>query len=667
MYRKHLNLNYQNCGINSRLTALRTNFSRQYVAVAMPAIKYVAFIAVFLLLSACSRESGELNQTVGADVVIATSSANIYLSGVGGQYAVSATLVDDQGVAFVDQPAFVWESASAGVVSVDANGVVTANGLGQSVVTVRANGLSSQIQVLVSDQAVVLNGTVRYEDREYGRNGFVDQPDYFKAVRFAKVTVVDNNGAEVGGIGSVYTDENGNFTLSGLLDSQHFVRVSAATDNSLGLDLAVKDRQQALYSVTKQVDITQAANFMMDVPLSSEASGAFNILDVFTSSAEFTLLYTDLSLVSLNTFWEVNNTDGTYFCNDYDAVYCDSGKGVYVYGVANGDTDEYDDDVLYHEFAHYFTQAVSRDDSYGGCHVLSSTDLDLRLAWSEGWGDFFPSAMKTWLAADPSRSGLISSSPGYSLAGYVDTYQSRAQISVEIDSLSPSVYKSAANELAIAKILYLLNQRYGMEPIIDVFTGYFPGVATPVNLESFWDGWLAIHSPTVSDKAQLTGFYNERSIYYQEDRFEPDNNMNPARKIALNTAETHYLYSETVETDIDFVAFDTVAGNQYSLSTANLTSGADTYIRVFSPDGTELNLGGVTVENDDANETAYYGYDSACGSSRVKNNTTALSSSLSFIAPITGTYYAELRTTTDPDPYLSAGRYGTFSFKVIQN
>ena len=700
MYRKNNTTSCDNRGLNTQSSRLLVNLSLNlyqklclkpgmyftdqikglcvFVDKAFKSVQFILKFALLLsvvsLVSACSDTFEEVLDNPPGSTSISLSNDSVFLSSIGGQYTASAKVVDAQGVAFVDQPQFAWVSQSANIVSVDNNGVITANGLGETSITVcsvsgtntAANGLSTDMRVVVSNDVITINGIARYEDREYGSSGFVAQQNYFKAIRFARVTVVDDSGVEVGGIGSVYTDENGTFSISGILNSSHHIHIGAITDNSLGLDLEVRDRGEALYTVSREVDVQQADNFAIDVPLGSDASGAFNVLDVFINAAQFTLAHTNLNLVSLAAFWEVNNSDGTYFCSGFDSIYCDNGKGVYIYNSVNGDTDEYDDDVLYHEFGHYFAQAVSRDDSYGGCHVLSSTDLDLRLSWSEGWGDFFPAAIKTWLSEDVSRRGLLSTQTSLN-AAYIDTFQSTTQIFITLDSLSTTVYKTAANELAVAKILFALYQRYGMNDIVEVLTAYLPDVATPVNLESFWDGWLVTHGPGATDKAVLTGFYNERSVFYQEDEFEADNLINPERKINLNTSEVHYLYSEQSATDIDYVAFDVVSGNQYTLATSNLTSGADTYIKVFKSDGTPLTVNNVVMENDDADENAYYGYDGSCGSSRVKNNGTALSSSLSFTSPSTGTYYAQLRTTTDPDPYFSAGRYGTFVFKVIQN
>lgn len=66
--------------------------------------------------------------------------------------------------------------------------------------------------------------------------------------------------------------------------------------------------------------------------------------------------------------------------------------GIYVLGDANGgfddDSDEFDWSVIAHELGHYYQDAFSRDESMGGSHFLDSSH-DLRLAFSEGWGNAF--------------------------------------------------------------------------------------------------------------------------------------------------------------------------------------------------------------------------------------------------------------------------------------
>ena len=66
---------------------------------------------------------------------------------------------------------------------------------------------------------------------------------------------------------------------------------------------------------------------------------------------------------------------------------------IVILGDVDTDSDEYDEHVVTHELAHFLTFIVTRDDSIGGSHSLSSL-LDPRVSFSEGFGNAF-SAMAT--------------------------------------------------------------------------------------------------------------------------------------------------------------------------------------------------------------------------------------------------------------------------------
>ncbi len=629
----------------------------------------VSLFAIVLLLSGCFNDENDLSNSnqlnsSSTNVQIALSAEAVYLSEVGSQFQLTAMLVGGDGVVLKEQPTFGWTSDAENTVKTNQEGLLTATGLGQANIQVTGGGEVRVIPVEINSNLITLNAQVRYADKEYNAAGFTGRNDYYKAVRFTKVDLIAENQLDV--LQTTFTDAEGKFSFTGVLTSQQSISVYAKTNETLGLNLLVKDRTNKLYSVNKALDLRDLDNFTMTIPSSSQAAGAFNILDVFTSAAQFTQANTGGSSVTLTAFWQPSNSAGTYFCTGYDSSYCRQGVGAYIYSETGGDTDEFDDDVLYHEFAHYFFDAFSRDDSLGGCHLLSSKDLDLRLAWSEGWGDFFPAAVKDWLNST-NRSHLLSSVSGLPVTTYLDTVGNSAQIYIDIVEISQSRYSSAANEMAVAKILWSLTQRYGMPTVIAVLTDYLISASTQVNLESFWDGWLVTHAPDADELEALELIFGERLVFYRDDVYESDGVASDQRKAVFGESETHYLYSEPLAIDLDVIAFEVEAGAEYTLKTSGLTSGADTYMRVLNTSQLPLMIDGKTVENDDAVASAYYGYDSACGSSRVKNNGTALASKITFTAPASGTYYAEVRTTNDDEPYLSAGRYGTYDFQINKN
>ncbi|MDX1811923.1 MAG: hypothetical protein R3240_08255, partial [Gammaproteobacteria bacterium] len=527
-------------------------------------------------LIACSDNSANSNAASPAANDLELSSSKVYLSEVNSQYSVSAVYVDGSGVAYIEQPEILWQSSDANVVTVNSAGVITAIGMGEAKVQVSANGINKAIDVIVSANVGTVSGQLRYEDREYDGGGFNIKSNYFKAIRFAKVDLMSAEGQV---LQTTYSDEQGNFSFSGIFNSQQTISVYSITNSNAGLNLQVQDRSGYLYAATATIDLNNTG-MQINVPLSSPAAGAFNVLDVLTSAAQFTLNYTSLNLVSLTAFWENNNFDGTYYCNGYDSYYCKQGQGIYVYNETGGDTDEFDDDVLYHEFGHFFMDTLSRDDSLGGCHLLSSKDLDLRLAWSEGVGDFFPAAVKYWLSLDTNRAQLLSSAAGVSSTAYIDTYRTSAQISIALNALDTSRYSTAANELAIAKILYDLYLQHGMPSLVQVFSQYFPGVSTPVNLEAFWDGWAQVHNPAETDLANLRNIFNARQVFYQDDQYEDDDLLTLTRApITKNVNESHYLYKPAgTGVDVDVVPFTVTAGLQYTIKTLNLSGGTDTYI-----------------------------------------------------------------------------------------
>jgi hypothetical protein len=177
------------------------------------------------------------------------------------------------------------------------------------------------------------------------------------------------------------------------------------------------------------------------------------------------------------------------------------------------DTDDFDDDVLLHELGHFITDKLSKDQSRGGVHYLSDNDYDLRLTWSEGWGNFFQSAVKHWInATDPPL--LSSIAP---LSSYVDTEVGAVYLTVDIaapeDSNSSDCGGTctyATNEIAVSNVLWHSmagTANLGMQKVWDIVRYDLP-VATPVNLETFWDGWMT-HS---ADLDALKPVYLNRKI-----------------------------------------------------------------------------------------------------------------------------------------------------------
>ncbi len=233
-----------------------------------------------------------------------------------------------------------------------------------------------------------------------------------KPIRQALVQVIDVKADRV--IAWTKTDEAGLYSIRYDEPDGNTIRIRVLariyanaqngnfrTDDSCNLLLSVLDNTSgaALYAVSSAE--TSKGTGLVNVTAAyspSRASAPFSVLDTTLTSAQTILAAKpDIIFKPLNLYWSPANTNAsgnvktgligtTYFGQD---VFSDSTKGaIYVLGAANVDTDEYDSNVIAHEFGHYLEYAVYRSDSIGGAHSLSAL-VDLSLAFSEAWGNFF--------------------------------------------------------------------------------------------------------------------------------------------------------------------------------------------------------------------------------------------------------------------------------------
>ena len=132
----------------------------------------------------------------------------------------------------------------------------------------------------------------------------------------------------------------------------------------------------------------------------TRAAAPFAIADSIYEAIQFVVANGDPELVfePLDVYWSTDNrpVDGDSDYSDGEiggTAYHTGGStgsptGIYVLGDDGVDTDEYDQHVVIHEFMHYLEHTVSRTDNIGGQH-FADDKLDLRVAFSEGFGDAF--------------------------------------------------------------------------------------------------------------------------------------------------------------------------------------------------------------------------------------------------------------------------------------
>ena len=157
-----------------------------------------------------------------------------------------------------------------------------------------------------------------------------------------------------------------------------------------------------LASASPSITLTAQA----EESLSAEINGgAFNILnDIFTAYDYIgnNTSMQDVSCLSpkLEVYWKAGFNPGQYidrtsdpanvdnisfYLRGYNQLYINGGK---LGNVTTVDTDQFDDAVIIHELGHHVEDVCGKMDSPGGTHY-GLFRIDPRLAWSEGWGNFF--------------------------------------------------------------------------------------------------------------------------------------------------------------------------------------------------------------------------------------------------------------------------------------
>jgi len=129
-------------------------------------------------------------------------------------------------------------------------------------------------------------------------------------------------------------------------------------------------------------------------------SGAFNILHNVYLANQFLAQNTSPQppIPKAQIYWQKGVTPAIYFggTGGISFYVAQSGgglyEGLYILGGIRGslcvDTDHFDNSVILHEYAHFLEHKISRSDSPGGAHD-GRRIIDPRLAWSEGYANYF--------------------------------------------------------------------------------------------------------------------------------------------------------------------------------------------------------------------------------------------------------------------------------------
>ena len=232
-------------------------------------------------------------------------------------------------------------------------------------------------------------------------------------IRHAEVVLLDSSGVTVQ---CGETDDTGNISLViPQSPGAYTLQVNSRANNaSVKVSVLNNPSENMYYSIKKTFSVSSSDTVLSVVlPMAPNTGtlegGAFNIFDDILKSNEFLRANTTCSgctpftvAPKIRAFWTPGFNPGTYigFSASNTISYFMPGpdywRGLYINGGYNGnvcgDTDHFDNSVIVHEYGHVMEDQFGVSNSPGGQHDGNSI-IDPRLAWSEGWADFFQSAV----------------------------------------------------------------------------------------------------------------------------------------------------------------------------------------------------------------------------------------------------------------------------------
>lgn len=259
-------------------------------------------------------------------------------------------------------------------------------------------------QLVKDGEGVKITGVVTYdrvpvEADSMGSARLNYDKTYSATGKYLLVKAIDANGQVVS---KTTTDQNGQYNLNVPENTPVKIRVYARMFKDNVWDVSVVDNtnQKSNYVLEGALHNSGTKTTQRDLHASSGWGGQgytqprdaapFAILDsVNTIMQKIVQASPDIKFPNLLINWSINNVSvggDTSLGHIGTSSYTAHDGNMWVLGDANADTDEYDEHIIIHEWAHFFEDKFSRSDSIGGAHSSGDT-LDIRVAFGEGFGN----------------------------------------------------------------------------------------------------------------------------------------------------------------------------------------------------------------------------------------------------------------------------------------
>ena len=386
---------------------------------------------------------------------------------------------------------------------------------------------------------VTISGKVQYEfvPANANCNGLNFNGTIPRPIRQATVQILDATTETV--IDTIASNDFGDYSFTVVANTMLFLRVRTELKRagpSSSWDVEVRDNvvdpldpsppllaQRPLYvldgadfdsgtlDMTRNLTATTGWDDASSSYTGVRAAAPFAVLDaIYAAMSAVVAADPVANFAPLDAFWSVNNTSATLNGADIDSgeiggsFYRRNIDSLFLLGMENDDTEEFDDHVVVHEWGHYFEDNFSRSDSIGGAHSLGQA-LDMRVAFGEG----FATAM----------SGIGLDDPIYCDTGGAGQASRFLRIDIENDGFGVEGWY---NEISVTNLIYdlwdthpdgMVNDSLGFGPIYDVMTidqRITPAFTSIFSFATELKALMQIQDPT--KVAFIDTILNDRSI-----------------------------------------------------------------------------------------------------------------------------------------------------------
>jgi len=389
-------------------------------------------------------------------------------------------------------------------------------------------GSISQDQVTITIQPIAgtanISGLVKYENIPHTVNSGLDYANStFDPIRGADVELLDSNSLATTPIviAATKTNSSGEYSFNNISSGQSaivrvkasYVKTPASGEASWDMQVVDNTNSGALYALDSSTFTTSAEDLTKNLTALSgwnlsdndytapRAAAPFHILDrAYDMVIKIVNADSDVIMPATKLNWSIKNApaDGDKTKGLISTSHYINGN-LYILGLKDSDTDEYDGHVILHELGHYFEDKLSRSDSIGGGH--SNADrLDMRVAFGEGFGN-------AWSGIISDNSYYRDSSGDNQGLGFYINVENNSNTNAgwysegSVQSILYDIYDST-NESGDASSL-------GFQPIYDVLIGAQKNTPAFASIFSFIE---ALKTENPASEAAIDTLLSNQSI-----------------------------------------------------------------------------------------------------------------------------------------------------------